>query len=67
MNKKRLRNRGLWIAITALILRILTHYTVVPESEATVIMSFVEHGLDILILLGIINNPTNPENKTFNL
>lgn len=67
MSKKRLRNRGLWVAIAALVLRILVHYGVIPEAESTVLMSFVEHGLDVLILLGIISNPTKPDGKTFNL
>lgn len=67
MNKRRLRNRGLWVAIAALVLRVLVHYGVVPEVESTVIMGFIEAGLDILILLGIISNPTKPDGKTFNL
>jgi uncharacterized membrane protein len=62
LDKKRLRNYGLWVAVAAFISMLLESFglDVLPENYNQLIKSF----LGILVLLGIINNPTT-ENKGF--
>jgi uncharacterized membrane protein len=62
LDKKRLRNYGLWVAVAAFIPMLLESFglDVLPENYNQLIKSF----LGILVLLGIINNPTT-ENKGF--
>ena len=59
---RRLRNYGLWISIASLTFMILQEsgVQITPEKFDT----YVNSILGILILLGIINNPTT-ENKGF--
>ncbi len=62
LDKKRLKNYGLWVAVAAFIPMLLESFglDVLPENYNQLIKSF----LGILVLLGIINNPTT-ENKGF--
>ncbi len=62
LDKKRLRNYGLWVAVAAFIPMLLEAFglDVLPENYNQIVKSF----LGILVLLGIINNPTT-ENKGF--
>lgn len=65
MKKKRLRNYGLWTAIASFILIIARKFGFdIPLDEYNEI---VDAGLSILVLLGIISNPTKPDGKGFNL
>jgi uncharacterized membrane protein len=62
LDKKRLRNYGLWVAVAAFIPMLLEAFglDVLPENYNQIVKSF----LGILVLLGIINNPTT-ENPGF--
>lgn len=63
--KKRFKNYGLWIAIASFVLLVLQTFGVdiAPEKY----YELVNGALGILILLGIISNPTKPDSKNFNL
>lgn len=65
MNKKRLRNYGLWVAVASLVLLALQTFGVdiAPEKYN----QLVNGVLGVLVLLGVISNPTNPSGKGFNL
>ncbi len=65
MNKKRLKNHGLWVAVAALVLMALRAFGVdVVESDYNEIVNAV---LGVLVLLGVISNPTKPGGSGFNL
>jgi uncharacterized membrane protein len=63
--KKRLRNYGLWVAVASFVLLVLQTFGVEIASEKY--YELVNAALGILILLGIISNPTRPDSKGFNL
>lgn len=63
MNKKRLKNYGLWLSVASLLALILGKSGIIIEDFNII----VESILHILVLLGIINNPTKPDSKGFNL
>lgn len=63
--KKRLSNYGLWIAVAAFILLLLQTFGV--EIAPDRFYELVNGLLGILVLLGVISNPTNPDGKYFNL
>jgi len=65
--KKRFRNYGLWVAVIALLLDVGIYTGIVPASESETLMSFAQRALEVLVLLGIISNPTKPDGKGFNL
>jgi len=67
MKKRRLRNYGLWISIAALVIDILIYTGVITPSESETINLVVNRVLEILVLLGIINNPTKPDSPGYNL
>lgn len=54
--KSRLQNYGFWIGVVALLLLLLQQFGV--EFVSTSFQGLVDIILAILILLGIINNPT---------
>lgn len=60
--KKRLRNYGLWVSLASLVLLLLNNFGVdIDESKYNGIVDAI---LAILVLLGILNNPTT-EKKGF--
>ena len=60
--KKRLRNYGLWVSLASLVLLLLNNFGVdIDESKYN---GIVDSILAILVLLGILNNPTT-EKKGF--
>lgn len=65
MNKKRLKNYGLWVAVASLILMIIQMFGVeiAPEKYDQIVNAI----LGVLTLLGVISNPTKPNGKGFNL
>lgn len=67
MQKKRLRNYGLWLAVIALFIDLGIYAGIIPASESGAITAFAQRGLEVLVLLGIISNPTKPDGKGFNL
>jgi uncharacterized membrane protein len=67
MNKKRLKNYGLWIAVISLVTDVLIYSNVIPVSESQAITGYAQRGLELLVLLGIVSNPTKPDGKGFNL
>ena len=58
--KKRLKNYGLWIAVAAFIPMVLKAFgiNVLPENYNELVTSL----LGILVLLGLVNNPTTDHN-----
>jgi uncharacterized membrane protein len=66
-NKKRLRNYGLWVAVLSLVTNILIYSGVITVAESEELTAIVQRFLDLLVLLGILSNPTNPNGKGFNL
>jgi uncharacterized membrane protein len=67
LNKKRLRNYGMWAAVISLAADILIYAGVITVSESETLTSIAQRILELLVLLGIISNPTNPNGKGFNL
>ncbi|GIQ70782.1 holin [Xylanibacillus composti] len=67
MNKKRLRNYGLWAAVGALVIDVGIYAGFIPMSESEALNRFVISGLNVLVLAGIVSNPTKPDGKGFNL
>lgn len=66
LEKKRFRNYGLWAALIALVTDILIYTGLIGFTHEEV--EFVtQRILEILVLLGILNNPTKPDGKGFNL
>lgn len=60
--KKRLRNYGLWVSLASFVLLLLNNFGVdIDESKYN---GIVDSILAILVLLGILNNPTT-EKKGF--
>lgn len=66
-NKKRLRNYGLWVAVIALGTDVLIYTNVIPAAESETVTGFAQRGLELLVLLGIVSNPTKPDGGGFNL
>lgn len=66
IDKKRLRNYGLWLAVSALVIDLLIYANIITVPKAEIEM-FVQRFLEIMILLGIVSNPTRPDSKGFNL
>lgn len=60
--KSRLRNYGLWVSVASLVLLVLQSLgiTITPEQYNEIVNTI----LGILVMLGILNNPTT-ENKWF--
>lgn len=57
----RLRNYGLWVAVGAFVIKMVaTRYTI----DVGVWQEFINAFLNILILAGVLSNPTT-ENKGF--
>jgi uncharacterized membrane protein len=65
VNKKRLRNYGLWVAVASFVALNLGGFGI--DIDLGFYDRFVNGLLGILVLLGVISNPTNPESKGFNL
>lgn len=61
--KNRLRNHGLWMAVFALVLLILQSFGVNVASDKY--YEVVNAVLGVLVLLGIINNPTTQDSGFF--
>ncbi|WP_141431891.1 holin [Bacillus sp. 03113] len=54
---KRFKNYALWIAIAAVVGMALVDFGVIPDTQ--VFNTYVDKILYILILAGVINNPSN--------
>jgi uncharacterized membrane protein len=54
---KRFKNYALWIAITAVVGMLLVDVGVIPNTE--LFDAYVDKILYVLILAGVINNPTS--------
>ncbi|NRG30687.1 holin [Niallia circulans] len=54
---KRFKNYALWVAIAAVVGMALVDFGVVPDT--TVFNGYVEKILYVLILAGVINNPSS--------
>lgn len=65
--KQRFKNYGLWVALIALILDILVYAGVIPLTETEHINMFIQRGLELLVAVGILSNPTKPDGSGFNL
>jgi len=67
LNKQRFKNYGLWVAVSALVIDVLIYTGVIPASESETATALVQRGLELLVLLGIVSNPTRPDGRGFNL
>lgn len=73
VTKQRWRNYALWIGIVsqvvliAQLLGVLTGLFVVTDELSTGLLVTANAILGLLATLGIISNPTKPDNKGFNL
>ena len=67
LSKQRFRNVGLWIALTSLVLDILIYAGKINVSDKQEVEILVQRGLEILIGLGVLSNPTKQDGKGFNL
>jgi uncharacterized membrane protein len=67
MNKQRLTNYGLWVALIALGIDIGVYSGLIPVTESAIINGFGQRILELLVITGILSNPTKPEAKGFNL
>lgn len=71
--KQRWRNKALWMSIVAQIILIaqfwggLTGLFVVTEQISAEILVAVDAILGLLVILGIVSNPTKPDGTGFNL
>lgn len=63
--KTRYKNYALWVAVASFVLLVLQTFGVDIASDKY--YEIVNGGLGILILLGIISNPTKPDSKGLNL
>lgn len=73
MNKKRWRNYALWISIVSqglLLVQLIGHLTGAFDLTDVMkqdILTIVDVFLGLLATLGIISNPTKPDNGGYNL
>jgi uncharacterized membrane protein len=54
----RFRNYGLWVAVSALIIDVLIYANVITVTESGQIQALIQRGLEVLVLAGIISNPS---------
>lgn len=66
-SKTRLRNVAMWTAGASLVLDILIYSNVITLVESEQINMLIQRGLELLIIGGILSNPSNPNSKGFNL
>lgn len=59
--QNRFRSKVLWAAVTAQVLSILVLTGVITPTESDTINTVIGSVLQILTLLGVVNNPTNSE------
>lgn len=67
INKKRLLNYGLWVAVVSLVLDILIFQGVITPTQSEFWTATIQRILELLTALGILSNPTKPDGKGFNL
>lgn len=62
--QERLKSKVLWIAIAAVLMLLLRNYDLYHYigMEESVFATLVDMILGILVLMGILNNPTDSEN-----
>ena len=63
MTQNRLKSRVLWMAVAALVMLLMRNYGLYQYIGMTeeVFKTVIDMVLGILVLLGIINNPTNSD------
>ncbi|WP_336786971.1 hypothetical protein [Paenibacillus sp. MMO-177] len=66
-DKTRLRNVGMWLAIVSLVFDVLIFQGVLTPTDSEHWNTFIQRALEILVGLGVLSNPTNADNKGFNL
>lgn len=59
--QNRFKSKVLWAAITAQVLSVLVLTAVITPTESETINTIIGSVLQILTLLGIVNNPTSSE------
>ncbi|MGM0846878.1 MAG: phage holin [Bacillota bacterium] len=57
MENNRWQNKGLWVAVTSLVLYVLVNTGLVNATELGVWETAVDRLLEVLILAGILSNP----------
>lgn len=71
--KQRWRNYALWVSITSQVILLaqllgnLTGLFVITEEVSAEVLTVVNTILGLLVVLGIVSNPTKPDGQGFNL
>jgi uncharacterized membrane protein len=60
--QNRFKSKVTWATIASLILSMLVTTGILQPSQSTVINGVAVAVLDALVIFGILNNPTDPEN-----
>ena len=61
MTRNRFRSPVLWSTLAAQLLSILLLFGVIDISQSTVVEGVIAGILEILTIVGILNNPTNAD------
>lgn len=67
LGKTRWRNVAMWVALVSLVLDIMIYSGHLNVTEKQEIEVLVQRGLEVLIGLGVLSNPTKPDSKGLNL
>jgi len=59
--KSRFKNYALWVAIFALGLDLSIYAGFVELTAKAELEMYIQRFLEVLVLLGVVNNPTNPD------
>ena len=61
MNQDRLRSKVVWMAILAQVVIVMQVTGVLPVSDIEIVNTVVTAVIQVLVLIGVLNNPTNSE------
>lgn len=61
MNQDRLKSKVVWMAILAQVVIVMQVTGILPTSDIEVVNVVVTAIIQVLVLIGVLNNPTNSE------
>jgi len=61
MNQDRLKSKVVWMAILAQVVIVMQVTGVLPVSDIEIVNTVVTAVIQVLVLIGVLNNPTNSE------
>lgn len=61
LGKSRFKNYALWLAVLALGLDLSIYAGYIDLSAKAELEMYVQRFLEVLVLVGVVNNPTNPD------